>query len=147
MARRLYPVLFIAYTCFATALSCSCPPESYGKPREQGITDDFEYAVNVYTAIVSSADCKCFPASENAATCPTILDCVNYAINDSDAIVESVRKRYECLQGFPCPTNSFYDFPECEHVRVELASSSSIGKTKRAVFNGIKFHCTQAKQY
>ena len=129
MASRLCPVLFIAYTCLAKALSCSCPPGSMDKPRDQEIRDDFECSASVYTAIVSSANCKCFAASENAAICPTILNCVNYTISDNGAIiVESVQKRCECLQGFPCPNNSFHAFPECERVKEVLACSSSLGK-------------------
>ena len=144
MESRLYPVLFITFSSFTTVRSCSCPESLWGKSRDQGIRDDFEFSVNVYTTIVSAADCKCFPASLDGPKCPTILDCVNFAIGDDDTVIENIQKKYECLQGFPCTTNNYYAFPECEHVRNVLASSSTVGKTTRvSLLHGkcLEFHC------
>ena len=135
MANRLWLLLFITYSCFATAHSCSCPIGSFGKSRDQGIRNDFELSTNVYTAVVSAADCKCYPTNQAAST--TRLDCVNYATNDSGVIFESIRKRYECLYGFSS-VNSFPGFPQCQDVETTLVPSPPVGKiTHASMLNGV----------
>ena len=137
IAYRMWLLLFIAYSCLATAHSCFCPPETVGKSRDQTIRDDFELSTNVYTAVVFAADCKCLPTNQT-----TRLDCINYAISYNDVVLESIRKRYmfECLYGFTS-TNIFYGFPPCEHVKTEVASSPTVGKIIHSkLLHGILVH-------
>ena len=128
MARHWLLRLLLTYISCSVALACSCVDESWNRPNDEAITDDFKSSTDVYTATVSAADCKCLPSESDA----TRLDCLSYVLNDNNVVAASVGKRYECTSddGFDS-----YAYSDCDSVKTALVSSLSVGKIRETFFS------------